>query len=256
MRRTVKSLAALSLLALTMPLAACGNDDASGSGAGTTTITVLAAASLTGAFTELADRFEADHPGTKVKLAFDSSATLAQQAVDGAPADVLATADTTTMDSAKAALANRPQDFATNTMVLVTPKENPAGITSFTDLEKAGLDYVACVPTAPCGKVAAALASDNHLTSKPVSLEVDVKAVLAKVTSDEADAGFVYQTDAVAAAGQVHRVAIPHAGGELTTYPIAALKQSKAAGLAGRFVDLVTSGTGQQVLADAGFGKP
>jgi molybdate transport system substrate-binding protein len=260
MRRPAQVLAALSLLALTLPLAACGNDDASGSaggsGAGTTTITVLAAASLTGAFTELADRFEADHPGTRVKLAFDSSATLAQQAVDGAPADVLATADTTTMDGAQAALATSPQDFATNTMVLVTPKDDPADISTFADLEKGGVDYVACVATAPCGRVAAALASDNHLTTKPVSLEVDVKAVLAKVTSDEADAGFVYATDAVAAAGQVHRVAIPHADEELTTYPIATLKQSKAAGPAARFVDLVTSDTGRKVLADAGFGTP
>jgi molybdate transport system substrate-binding protein len=256
----VRVLGILALLAVAAPLTACGNDDASGSangtGEGTTTITVLAAASLTGTFTELADRFEADHPGTRVRLAFDSSATLAQQAVGGAPADVLATADTDTMESARAALATRPQDFATNTMVLVTPKDDPAGISTFADLEKGDADIVACVETAPCGKVAAALFADNSLTTKPASLEVDVEAVLAKVTSDEADAGFVYGTDAVAAGDRVRQVAIPHADEELTTYPVAALEQSRNAHLAAEFVDLVTSGAGRRVLTNAGFGQP
>ena len=198
----------LALVAPAAGLAACGDDGGSGSG-DSTTITVLAAASLTGTFTDLAHRFEQDHPGVTVKLAFDSSATLAQQALDGAPADVLATADTATMDSAKDALTSDPKLFATNSMVLVTPKSNPAGITSFQDLDSGKVTWVACVETAPCGKVAAALLEDNHVTSKPASLEVDVKAVLAKVTSDEADAGLVYATDAVAAGGDVKTVEIP-----------------------------------------------
>lgn len=248
----MKPAIALAVLGLVLPLAGCGGDGEGDS----STITVLAAASLTESFTELADRFEADHPGVDVKLAFDSSATLAQQAVDGAPADVLATADTATMDSAKEAVAETPRTFATNTMVLVTPKDNPAGITGFGDLENPDLTYVACVETAPCGKVAAALSADNHLTSKPASLEVDVKSVLAKVTSDEADAGFVYATDAVAADGQVKTFDIPHAADEVTSYPIAPLTQSKDSGLAGEFVDLVLSDEGQRVLSDAGFGKP
>lgn len=248
----MKPAIALAVLGLVLPLAGCGGDGEGDS----STITVLAAASLTESFTELADRFEADHPGVDVKLAFDSSATLAQQAVDGAPADVLATADTATMDSAQEAVAETPRTFATNTMVLVTPQDNPAGITGFGDLENPDLTYVACVETAPCGKVAAALSADNHLTSKPASLEVDVKSVLAKVTSDEADAGFVYATDAVAADGQVKTFDIPHAADEVTSYPIAPLTQSKDSGLAGEFVDLVLSDEGQRVLSDAGFGKP
>nr|WP_281380984.1 molybdate ABC transporter substrate-binding protein [Nocardioides panaciterrulae] len=211
---------------------------------------------MTGTFTDLAHRFEREHPGVQVKLAFDSSATLAQQAVGGAPADVLATADTTTMDSAKAALAAAPQDFATNTMVMVAPASNPAGLTGFEDIENPQVTYVACVPTAPCGKVAQALLQDNHVTTKPASLEVDVKSVLAKVTSDEADAGFVYRTDAVAARDRVVSFAVPHAQDEVTTYPIAPLTQSEDADLANAFVDLVLSDTGQQVLHDAGFAKP
>lgn len=248
----MRTAALVAVLALVLPLAACGGDGEDGSD----TITVLAAASLTESFTELADRFEADHPGVDVKLAFDSSATLAQQAVDGAPADVLATADTATMDSAADALAEDPRTFATNTMVLVTPRDNPADLTGFEDLEDPGVTYVACVETAPCGKVAAALSADNGLTTKPASLEVDVKSVLAKVTSDEADAGFVYATDAVAAGDRVETFEIPHAADEVTSYPIAPLTQSKDSGLAQEFVDLVLSAQGRQVLADAGFGKP
>ncbi len=169
---------------------------------------------------------------------------------------MLATADTATMDSAKSAQAQGAQDFATNTMVLVTPKDNPAGIKTFADIDRSGVAYVACVDTAPCGKVAAALMSDNKVSSRPASLEVDVKSVLAKVTSDEADAGFVYTTDAVAAGDQVDTVEIPHAADEITTYPIAPLTQSENPDLARQFVDLVLSDQGQQVLRDAGFGKP
>src|SRR3954470_14358332 len=113
-RRTVAVAAVLVTSAAS--LNACGSKDDK-------SITVLAASSLTGTFTDLAAQFEKDHSGVQVKLAFDSSATLAQQAAGGAPADVLATADTTTMDSAKSALASTPQNFATNVMVLVTPSD-------------------------------------------------------------------------------------------------------------------------------------
>jgi molybdate transport system substrate-binding protein len=240
----------LATLARGAPVAGCGGDDDSGD----TTITVLAASSLTETFTELADRFEHDHDGTHVKLVFGSSADLAQQAAGGAPADVLATADTATMDSAADALDGDPEVFASNTMVLVTPADNPAGIEGFDDLGHGGVTYVVCADTAPCGKVAAALLADNGVTTHPASLEVDVKAVLAKVTSGEADAGIVYATDAVAAGDAVTSFPIPHAEDEPTTYPIAVLRQSGDAGLADRFVELVTTGEGQQVLADAGFG--
>jgi molybdate transport system substrate-binding protein len=252
MTRTPSRLLAAGLtltLALAGCLAACGGgDDADG-----TTITVLAASSLTDTFTELAHHFEDDHPGVKVTLALDSSATLAQQALDGAPADVLATADTATMDSAADAVAEGPTDFATNTMVLVVPADNPAGIGQFSDIANNGVSFVTCVQTAPCGKVAAALLDDNAITTPAVSLEVDVKSVLAKVTSDEADAGFVYATDAVATGDEVTRFDIPHAAEETTTYPIATLDQSEHPDLAKEFMDLVLGSQGQQVLTDAGF---
>ncbi|WP_134739694.1 molybdate ABC transporter substrate-binding protein [Nocardioides sp. 503] len=250
----MKPLPLLLTLALLLPLAACGDDDEGGDGG--TTITVLAAASLTETFTALADEFEADHDGVTVRLAFDSSATLAEQAVGGAPADVLATADTKTMTSATDVLAADPEVFATNTMVLVTPADNPAGVTSYDDLAAGDVTYVVCVETAPCGKVAAALRTSTGLDAEPASLEVDVKAVLAKVVSGEADAGLVYASDAVAAGADVRTFEIPGADAQVTTYPIAPLEQSQDADLAQEFVDLVLSDAGQQVLEDAGFGAP
>ena len=251
MTRRTRLVRTALVLALTSTVAACGGGgDGSSDGR---TITVLAASSLTGPFTDLKTQFEKDHPGATVKLAFDSSATLAQQAVGGAPADVLATADTSTMDSAKDAIADGPTDFATNTVVLVVPSDNPAKIGQFSDIANGGVSFITCVETAPCGKVAAALLHDNAITTPPVSLEVDVKSVLAKVTSDEADAGFVYASDAVAAGDQVTSFDIPHAQQEITTYPIATLDQSKDADLAKQFMDLVLGSQGQKVLADAGF---
>jgi molybdate transport system substrate-binding protein len=248
-RRT--AYAAAVLLCAVSPLTACGGGDDE-----QTTITVLAASSLTGAFTDLAQQFEKEHSGVTVKLAFDSSATLAQQAAGGAPADVLATADTTTMDSADNALDSTPKDFATNVMVLVTPSANPAHVTSFSDLDSSKVSYVVCVDTAPCGKVAAALLQQDHITGKPVSQEVDVKSVLAKVIEGEADAGIVYTTDAVSAGSDVKTIQIPGASQQTTTYPIATLEQSHEPKLAQQFVDLVLSGQGQKVLQDSGFGAP
>jgi len=231
-------------------LSACRGGD------GHITITVLAASSLTGTFTELGREFESQHPGVTVKLAFDSSAALAQQATQGAPADVLATADTATMGDAKSAQASTPQAFATNVMVLATPASNPANVQSFSDLDKPSVKFVVCVPSAPCGKVGEALLDQDHITGTPVSQDVDVKSVLAKLTEGEADAGIVYTTDAVAAGNRVKALPIAGSAKQVTTYPIVTLEQSDHADLAEQFIDLVTGSAGQQVLREAGFGKP
>jgi molybdate transport system substrate-binding protein len=252
LRLTTRRLLIASALLALLPLTACGG----GGDDDDTTITVLAAASLTGTFTELGHEFEKEHSGVTVKFAFDSSATLAQQATQGAPADVLATADTTTMDSAKSAQAASPQVFATNVLVLATPADNPGHITTFSDLDKASVKYVMCVTTAPCGAVGQALLTQDHITGKPASQEVDVKSVLAKITEGEADAGLVYTTDAVAAGDQVTALPIPGSAKQRTTYPIALLTQSKHSDLAQEFIDLVLSASGQGVLKKAGFGAP
>jgi molybdate transport system substrate-binding protein len=248
--------AALATLVAALVLSSCGggSDDSSDK----TTLNVLGAASLTGTFTTLAKDFEKDHSGVTVKTSFDSSATLAEQVNQGAPADVLATADTDTMKTVSDAgnTAKDPVLFATNHLVMVVPKDNPAGITQFSDLDKPDVKYVVCVDTAPCGKLAKAVLAANDIKAKPVSEEVDVKAVEARVEQGEADAGLVYATDAAASGGKVKVVDIPQTKGNLNQYPIAALKDSKDSKLAQEFVDLVLSSKGQQVLSDAGFGKP
>jgi molybdate transport system substrate-binding protein len=240
-------------LALLLPLTSCGGDDGNDQG---TELTVLAASSLTGAFEELANEFEDDHDGVNVTLSFGSSSTLAEQATQGAPGDVLATADEKSMTVAQDgdALSADPAAFATNEMVLVVPADNPADIRSLADL--AGADFVRCVDDAPCGRVALALTEANNLTAEPASLEVDVKAVLAKVTSGEADAGFVYRTDAAAAGDEVKVIPVEHSNQELTTYYIAPLEQSGDEELAKDWIELVQSEAGRKVLSDAEFGAP
>jgi molybdate transport system substrate-binding protein len=252
----------LCLVTTLAALAGCGSDDTSStaraSGKETGTLTVLGAASLTEAFTALAEDFEADHPGVQVKLSFDSSATLAEQVVQGAPADVLATADEATMQSVVDAKATEgdPKVFATNHLQLVVPPSNPAGVTRLSDLGKPGVKLVVCVDTAPCGRLAVKVLASSGVTAEPVSEEVDVKAVLSKVELDEADAGLVYATDAVAGGDRVRAIDLPTSSENLNSYPIAALADASEPQLAREWVDLVTGTQGQQVLSDAGFGKP
>ena len=112
--------------------------------------------------------------------------------------------------------------------MLVAPADNPAGIAPSHDLDQDGVDYVVCVDTAPCGKVAPPCSSSRHRATTPASEEVDVKAVLAKVTCGEADAGIVYVTDAVAAGDDVGSVEIPGAADQTATYPIAPLSSPRA----------------------------
>ncbi len=253
-RRTLLGLSGLMAILL-IGLAGCGSSAGSGdSAAGSSdTLTVLAASSLTETFQRLATTFEEQHPGVQVEFSFDSSATLAQQAAEGAPADVLATADEQTMQSAVTAGVTTadPTRFAENEMVLVAPKDNPAGIAGIGDLP--GTDYVVCVETAPCGKVAAALLADNGVSADPASREVDVKSVLAKVVADEADAGLVYRTDQVAAGEEVTGFDIPGAGSQRNGYFAAPLEQAGNATLAQDWIDLLASGAGRGVLRDAGF---
>ena len=222
------------------------------------TLEVLAAASLTETFTELAERYEEDNPDVTVRLVFDSSATLAEQVDQGAPADVLATADERTMPVLVDAghTEDEPTLFASNRMVLVTPAGNPAGITSVADLDDPQVTYVVCVPAAPCGAVARTVLDASGVTAAAASEEVDVKAVLAKVTLDEADAGLVYATDALAAGDRVATVRIPAAEDAVTRYPVAALTEADDPDLAEEWVDLVLSEEGQRVLREAGFGSP
>ena len=240
---------ALAVLVLVLPLAACGGGDE-----GSDQLTVLAAASLTDAYEDLGQRFESEHD-VDVTFSFGSSTDLAAQAADGAPGDVLATADQTSMQVAEdAGVTGDVTTFATNVLVIVTPPGNPAGIRSLDDL--AGTTWVRCADEAPCGRVALDVLDAHGVTAEPASLEDDVRATLDKVISGEADAGLVYASDAVAAGDDVTTVEIPGAEEQPTSYYLTTLEQSENPDLARAWVDLVTSEDGRRALTDAGFTLP
>jgi molybdate transport system substrate-binding protein len=254
----VRAAAVVGATLAALTLAACGDGTAASTDRGGT-LTVLAAASLTETFSALAKDFEKDHPGVTVRLAFDSSATLAEQVNQGAPADVLATADEATMQTVvdrSGTAAHTPRLFATNHLQLVVPAANPARITQFSDIGRPGVKYVVCVPSAPCGKLAVKVLRAGGVSAPPASEEVDVKAVLSKVQLDEADAGLVYATDAKAGGAGVRPVDVPATGANLNRYPIAVLADAQHPTLARDWVTLVTGAPGRRVLRAAGFGVP
>jgi molybdate transport system substrate-binding protein len=257
MKRRAATLAALLLLAT---VAGCGSSSSKGSSGSSAqkTLTVYAASSLTSTFTELGKKFEASHPGVKVSFSFGGSSDLVAQIQQGAPADVFASADTANMDKAVAAkdVTGTPANFASNTLEIAVPPDNPAGVASLKDLAKAGTKVVLCAPEVPCGAAAQKVEQSSGVTIKPVSEEQAVTDVLTKVESGEADAGLVYVTDVKAAGNKVKGVTFPQASAAVNTYPIAALTHSKNPDLGKAFVDLVTGSQGRTVLAAAGFAKP
>ncbi len=262
----------LSLTAVALVLTGCGSSGAPGTSAARATsaspgvpsapavsgtVNVFAAASLKEAFTALGTSFEAAHPGTKVVFNFGPSSGLATQIASGAPADVFASASTKSMDQVvKAGAAAAPRDFAKNTMEIAVPPKNPAGIAGVSDLAKPGVKVALCQAAVPCGSTAATVFGKARIMVTPVTQEVDVKAVLSKVSLGEVDAGVVYVTDVLAAGEKVKGVVIPADVNASTTYPIATLPKSTNAVAAQAFTDYVLSTDGGAALAAAGFVKP
>ena len=237
----------------TAPTTTAGNAAPSGS------MTVLAASSLTKAFTALASQFESTHPGSKVSLNFASSSTLVEQIQNGAPADVFASADQKNMQKLQDAgdVAGTPSVFAKNQMEIAVAPGNPHHISTVADLAKSGLIVVLCASEAPCGKYADQLLTQDHVTLTPKSREVDAKSTLTKVQTGDADAAIVYVTDVKGASGKVDGVVVPAGQNVIATLPIAALKASKNAALAKEWVDFVTSSTNEKTLQDQyGFLAP
>ena len=220
-------------------------------------ITVLAAASLTETFTELGQKFEAAHPGTKVTFSFGSSATLATQITGGAPADVFASASAATMDTVvKAGAATAPTVIAQNRMEIATPPRNPKQIATLADLARPGVKVALCQAAVPCGVAAAAVLTKAGVELTPVTLEADVKSTLAKVESDEVDAGIVYVSDVESAGAKVTGVPLPDASNVSTAYPVALLEGSRNKPTAQAFVDYVRTPAAFAVLKAAGFLSP
>lgn len=252
--------AALILMACGTGEGSDGSSSASGGAASSEqgTVTVYAAASLTDSFDRLVEEFESRHPGTDVMVDYGGSTGLAQRLQEGARADVFASADERIMDRLTGSdlPTGEPETFASNTLTLVVPDGNPAGISGLNDLGKEGVNFVRCSPEVPCGAAADELEELNGVELNPVSSEHSVTDVLGKVTSGQADAGLVYATDAQAAGERVEKIEVPHAEDVVNRYPVVKFPGSSNEAAAGDFVDLLMSERGQDILRDEGFGAP
>lgn len=243
-------------------VAACGGDgdDVSRSADGQVPgeIVVFAAASLADAFGEIGDAFVADHPEATVTFNFAGSSELAAQIVEGAPADVFASADASNMRRLIDAdiTVGEPTVFATNVSEIVVAPGNPLGIDGVADLADDELVLVTCAPAVPCGAYAAQIFRNAGISPTPDSYEENVKAVMTKVTLGEADVGVVYATDVVAAGDVVAGVEIPTDLNVVADYPIAGTSVGRNPVAAAGFVDFVLGATGQSVLIDHGFSSP
>jgi molybdate transport system substrate-binding protein len=235
-------------------------------------ISVFAAASLRESFEAAAPAFTS-RTGAKVTFNFAGSDTLETQIAQGAPADVFASANKAQMQKAVDAglVAGKPEIFAHNQLVIVIPKNNPAHVASAKDLGRSGVHVVLAAPTVPVGNYArAAFANlaklpdygmqfEQAVTANVVSNEVDVKAVVTKVSLGEADAGVGYLTDVTpSVAKSVTAIAFPEGTAPEAAYPIAVVKASKNTGTAQAFVEFIRSPQGQGFLKDRGFvvGEP
>jgi molybdate transport system substrate-binding protein len=221
-------------------------------------VTVFAAASLTAAFTEVAEAFMVQHPNANVTLNFASSSELVTQIGEGAPADVFASADLATMKKLVDAgnQASEPVVFATNVAEIIVARGNPLGIDSVADLANPDLVVVQCAPQVPCGKYAAQVYDNAGVAVTPKSFEENVKAVVAKVTLGEADAGIVYATDVLAAGEAAEGVQIPADVNVVAEYPIVVTNDARNANGGQAFIDFVLGNQGQAILAAYGFLDP
>lgn len=276
MRRLVHMLLlsfAMSLVLLgCTPIAAPAQKAPQAGGATSTdkiTLNVFAAASLTNAFGEIGENFSAAHAGTEVVFNFAGSNQLATQIAEGAPADLFASANGTQMKVAIESgriISNTQQTFVRNRLVVITPSDNPAGLTGLPDLATPGLKLVFAASEVPVGQYSLDFLdkaeADGSLgagykaavMANVVSYEENVRVVLAKVSLGEADAGIVYTSDVAAnATGAVAQIEIPDKLNTVASYPIAPLNDSPNLALAQQFMDYVLSPTGQQVLTQYGF---
>ncbi len=256
--RTARAAGAALLVAAALTAAGCAADrGGSGGGGSARTVTVFAAASLTETFDALADEFQSAHHDVTVQLSYGGSSTLAQQIDQGAPADVFAAASPATMQTVTAGgrAAGAPVTFARNTLTIVTPPGSDK-VDSVSDLGDPGLTVVVCASVVPCGSAADKMFAAAGVTPSIASRDPDVRSVLAKVESGDADAGIVYVTDAEAAGDQVRTVPVPRAVNQSTAYQIVSVAGSSQPALAADWVALVTGETGQQVLKAHGFLPP
>ena len=231
-------------------------------------MTVFAAASLSGAFDQLADTLRQRQPGLTIAINYAGSQALALQIRQGARADVFASADDRWMAAIRDSgfAAGEPRTFVHNRLVLIVPEANPAHIARWQDLARRGVKLVLADDAVPAGRYAREIvARSGALPGFPpgyadsvrrniVSNEDNVKGVVAKVQLGEADAGIVYASDVTPAVTRaVHVIEAPAGAGVIADYPIVVLRHSNNPSAARAFVDLVLSAVGQAVLQRQGF---
>jgi molybdate transport system substrate-binding protein len=247
------------LVLLALILSACGASNASH------TLTVYAAVSLTDAFTEIGKVFEAEHSGVIVLFNFGGSQNLRTQIEQGAPADVFASANAKEMDTLvmqNFIEADAPRMFLANRLVVILPKDNPAGVKSLEDLGKPGLKLVLAAAEVPAGQYARQVLGNlnsmfgadykDKVLANVVSNEDNIRQAVTKIQLGEADAGIVYVSDAVAVP-DLQRIEIPAEVNVIAEYPIAPLVESANPELADAFIAYVLSAEGQATLEKWGF---
>lgn len=212
-------------------------------------LTVYAAASLTDAFPAF-DKSE--------RYSFGGSNTLATQIANGAPADVFASANTSIPAQLYArGIVEKPVSFTRNALVIVVPKSNPANVHTVYDLARPGVKIDVANAAVPVGGYTLQILGNMNLTAKIapnfVSQETDVREVLAKVALGQADAGFVYSTDAQTVPGKVTVIKMPAWAQPKITYAMAVVTRSPNQAAAKAFVDSVLSKAGQAALRKHGF---
>lgn len=251
-----RAMATLGLAVLLMA-PACGSGSQSPpvpSGPASGRLRVFAAASLTESFTDEQETLRATDPALSITFSFAGSGTLVAQIQQGAPADVVATADAVSMQRlVDAGLVDPPVTFARNELQILVAAGNPKGIRSLADLARPDHKVVLGDESVPFGRYAAESLGKAAVTVKPVSKELDVKAAVSKVTTGEADATIVYVTDVTAAGPKAGGVEIPEAQNIVADYPIAIVKATPNRAAAAAFVDATVRGRGQDALRRRGF---
>jgi len=244
------------VLGVALVVGACTSDNTSAT-PGSGPVLVFGAASLTEAFQDVQATLKTEQPGVSITYNFGGSGALVAQIQQGAPADVIATADTASMQKlVDAGLVETPQTFAKNKLQILVAPGNPKGIHGLSDLARGDIKFVTEDETVPAGRYAAQALQSADVPVDPVSKETDVKSAVAKVTSGEADATIVYVTDVTAAGSKGMGVTIPDSQNVVATYPIAVVKAAKHHDAARAFVDALVNGTGRDALRARGFLPP
>jgi molybdate transport system substrate-binding protein len=219
---------------------------------------VFAAASLRDAIGQTEATFEVEYPEFDVLVNLASSSSLREQILEGAPADVFASANTANMDQVVEAggVVGVPTIFVHNLLQVAVPAGNPAGITGLADFANPDLLIGLCAEEVPCGSLGRQTLANAAVTASIDTNEPDVRALLTKIEAGELDAGIVYVTDVLAAGGGVEGIDIPEDMNVVAEYPIVALRGGTNREAAAAFVTFVISAPGKALFADFGFQSP